>query len=416
MNSFDPPGRQTPGQPRPPQLANPSWLGQVRPRYYRPAPGFGNVQGPPALPPEITTAPRSGTAPGVAALVLGGGVLAFMSLFLVLPFVLESTGTDGFVLGFIASLLPLTSVLLTVRYIDRWEPEPRRLLVFAFVWGALVSISVVMLIEPFFSAAAGPASGLDYTTFAVTVQAPVVEEFAKSLGLLLLLIFARKQFDGPVDGVVFAFTIAAGFAFTENILYFGRSVATSSTPGADLAVVFFLRGVMSPFAHAIFTGTTGLILGYAARRWSTGLTLPAFAVGLIPAMLLHGGWNSMGQDFLAQYIVVQVPIFLLAVLVVMLLRVAERRLTRQRLQEYAAAGWFTGPEVAMLATPAGRRSALRWAGSIGRGPQMRALLQAATRLALIRQRILRGRDVPGHQLDEQRQLAEILALRDAVLR
>ena len=49
----------------------------------------------------------------------------------------------------------------------------------------------------------------------------------------------------------------------------------------------------------------------------------------------------MGQDFLAQYILVQVPIFLLAVLVIVLLRVAERRLTRQRLTEYAAAGWFT---------------------------------------------------------------------------
>ncbi|MCX6500477.1 MAG: PrsW family glutamic-type intramembrane protease [Arthrobacter sp.] len=416
MNSFDPPGHQAPGQPRSPQPANPSWLGQVRPQHYRPAPGFGNVQGPPSLPPDYAAATRSRTAAGVAALVVGGGVLAFMSLFLVLPFVLENTGADGFVLGFIASLLPLGTVLLTVRFIDRWEPEPRRLLVFAFLWGALVSISVVMLIEPFFSAAAGPASGLDYTTFSVTVRAPVVEEFAKSLGLLLLLICARKQFDGPVDGVVIAFTIAAGFAFTENILYFGRAVAASSTPGTDLAVVFFLRGVMSPFAHAIFTGTTGLILGYAARRWNTGLTLPAFAVGLIPAMLLHSGWNSMGQDFLAQYIVVQVPIFLLAVLVVMLLRVAERRLTRQRLQEYAAAGWFTGPEVAMLATPAGRRSALRWAGSIDRGPQMRALLQAATRLALTRQRILSGRDVPGHQFDEQRQLREILVLRDAVLR
>jgi len=429
MTSFDPPpGRWTPDGP-PPQQANPSWLGQVQPQDYRPAPGPGQAplqlppghrpdgfpRAQPVLPPAAT-APRARASAGVAALVLGGGVLAFVSLFLVLPYLLENTGPGGFVVGFIASLLPLCSVLLAVRYIDRWEPEPKRLLFFAFAWGALVSVAVTMLIQPFFSLAAGPASGLDYRTFAVTVQAPVVEEFAKSLGLLLLLVFARKQFDGPVDGVVFAFTIAGGFAFTENILYFGRAIAESSTPGTDLAVVFFLRGVMSPFAHAIFTGSTGLILGLAARRWHSGLTLVAFPVGLVPAMLLHSGWNSMGQDFLAQYLLVQVPIFLLAVLVVVLLRVAERRLTRQRLQEYAAAGWFTGPEVAMLATPAGRRSARRWARSIGRAPQMNAFLHAATRLALIRQRILSGRDVPAHQLDEQQQLAQIRALRDAVLR
>ena len=106
-----------------------------------------------------------------------------------------------------------------MRFIDRWEPEPRPLLLFAFVWGAVVSIAVTMLLQPYFSLVAGPASGLDYTTFAVTVQAPVVEEFAKSLGLLLLLLFARKHFDGPVDGVVFAFTIAAG-----NIMFMVKHV------------------------------------------------------------------------------------------------------------------------------------------------------------------------------------------------
>ncbi|MGO4190486.1 PrsW family intramembrane metalloprotease [Arthrobacter sp. YAF17] len=336
--------------------------------------------------------------------------------FLVLPFLLGSTGISGFVIGFIASLIPLGTVLLTVRFIDRWEPEPRPLLLFAFLWGAVVSIAVTMLLQPYFSAVAGPASGLDYTTFAVTVQAPVVEEFAKSLGLLLLLLFARKHFDGPVDGVVFAFTIAAGFAFTENILYFGRAIAESSDPGTELAVVFFLRGVMSPFAHAIFTGTTGLIMGFAARRWHNGLSVLAFAVGLVPAMLLHSAWNSMGADFLATYVMVQVPIFLLAVVVIVLLRVAERRLTRQRLREYSAAGWFSAAEVDMLATSGGRRSALRWAKSTGRGPQMKALLDAATQLAFTRQRILSGRDVPAHQLDERHQLAEIAALRAAVVR
>jgi RsiW-degrading membrane proteinase PrsW (M82 family) len=318
-------------------------------------------------------------------------------------------------IGFVASLFPLATVLLSVRFIDRWEPEPKALLLFAFGWGAVVSIAVTMLLQPYFSLVAGPASGLDATTFAVTVQAPVVEEFAKSLGLLLLLLFARKHFDGPVDGVVFAFTIAAGFAFTENILYFGRAIAESSDPGTDLAVVFFLRGVMSPFAHAIFTGTTGLILGFAARRWHNGLTVLAFGVGLIPAMLLHSGWNSMGQNFLAQYLLVQVPIFLLAVLVIVLLRLAERRLTRQRLQEYAAAGWFSTAEVEMFSSGGGRRAALRWAGSVGRRRQMRALLHAATRLAFTRQRILSGRDVPVHQLDEGHQLADITALRNAVV-
>ena len=416
------PGHEHPGGPRQgplPRQANPTWLGRVQPANYQRAPANDGGQLQPALPPAGPAGGspgwKNGRGSGVFGLVMAGGFLAVLCLFLVVPFLLERTGITGFAIGFVASLVPLGTVLLTVRFIDRWEPEPKPLLLFAFAWGAVVSIAVTMLIQPYFSLVAGPASGLDYTTFAVTVQAPVVEEFAKSLGLLLLVLFAPKHFNGPVDGVVFAFTIAAAFAFTENILYFGRAIAESSDPGTDLAVVFFLRGVLSPFAHAIFTGTTGLVMGFAARRGNTGLSVLAFFVGLVPAMLLHSAWNSMGRDFLGQYVMVQVPIFLLAVLVIVLLRVAERRLTRQRLTEYAAAGWFTAAEVNMLATAAGRRSALRWARSTGRGVQMKALLDAATQLALTRQRILSGRDVPAHQRDEQQQLAEIAALRTAVV-
>jgi RsiW-degrading membrane proteinase PrsW (M82 family) len=414
------PGRYSTGGQAPlPQQANPTWLGRVEQEHYRPAPasGHGRIHSvlPTGLPPALPGARRRASA-SVIGLVAAGAVLGFLGLFLVLPFLLDSTGTAGFAIGFVASLFPLAAVLLAVFYIDRWEPEPKRLLGFAFVWGAVVSVAATMLIQPFFSLAVAPASGLDYRTFAVTVQAPVVEEFAKALGLLLLLLFARKHFDGPVDGVVFAFTIAGGFAFTENILYFGRAIAESSTPGTDLAVVFFMRGIMSPFAHAIFTGTTGLILGLAARRWHTGLSVLAFLVGLIPAMLLHSGWNSMGRNFLAQYLFVQVPIFLVAILVIVLLRVAENRLTRQRLKEYAAAGWFTAPEVEMLATAGGRRAARRWAASVGRDRQMKDFLRAATHLAFTRQRILSGRDVPAHQLDEQHRLEDIVALRDGVLR
>jgi len=416
------PGHEHPGGPRQgplPRQANPTWLGRVQPANYQRPPANDGGQLQPALPPAGPAGGspgwKNGRGSGVFGLVMAGGFLAVLCLFLVVPFLLERTGITGFAIGFVASLVPLGTVLLTVRFIDRWEPEPKPLLLFAFAWGAVVSIAVTMLIQPYFSLVAGPASGLDYTTFAVTVQAPVVEEFAKSLGLLLLVLFAPKHFNGPVDGVVFAFTIAAGFAFTENILYFGRAIAESSDPGTDLAVVFFLRGVLSPFAHAIFTGTTGLVMGLAAGRGNTGLSVLAFFAGLVPAMLLHSAWNSMGRDFLGRYVMVQVPIFLLAVLVIVLLRVAERRLTRQRLTEYAAAGWFTAAEVNMLATAAGRRSALRWARSTGRGVQMKALLDAATQLALTRQRILSGRDVPAHQRDEQQQLAEIAALRTAVV-
>ena len=415
--SSDHPGHSGGHQPYPrPYLepaANPTWIGRVQPGNYQPAPG-----NPGNLPPQTWAAPpasRGRRSPSTLPLLVAGAILVFGSLLLVVPFLLGNTGITGFVIGFIASLIPLSVVLLTVRLIDRWEPEPNRLLWFAFTWGAAVSIAGTLLIQPLFALAAPTTSEEAFTFFMATVQAPIVEEFTKSLGLLLLILGARKYFDGPVDGVVFAFTIAAGFAFTENILYFGREIASSSEPGTDLVRIFILRGVMSPFAHAIFTGTTGLIMGFAARRWHSGYAVLAFVIGLLPAMFLHNRWNSMGQDFLLDYFVVQVPIFLIAALGIIFLRVAEGKLTRQRLLEYARAGWFTPAEVEMLATSQGRRHAVRWAASRGRAAQMRAFIKGATALAFTRQRILSGRDVPVHQQDELEHLRAIPGLRAAVL-
>ena len=398
-----------------PGQANPSWMGRVEPEYYRPAPGHAGAPLPALGPASVGGGGAGGGMRSAGlALVVGGAALAFLSLFLVVPFLLANTGVSGFAVGFGVSLLPLAAVLLSVHAIDRWEPEPKRLLFFAFTWGAAVSVAVTLLIQPVFALTFQFSDVSDLQTYMATVQAPVVEEFAKSLGLLVLLLLARKHFDGPVDGVVFAFTIAGGFAFTENILYFGRAIAESASPATDLAQIFLLRGVMSPFAHAIFTGTTGLIMGYAARRWHSGASVAAFFVGLLPAMILHNRWNSMGEGFLVEYIVIQVPIFVLAVVGVILLRVAEIRLTRQRLMEYSAAGWFSPAEVELLATPRGRRTALQRAAGYHRRPQMKAFLHSATQLAFIRQRILSGRDVRLHQLEEQQQLQRVLSLRGAV--
>ena len=53
-----------------------------------------------------------------------------------------------------------------------------------------------------------------------------------------------------LDGIVYAAMVGLGFAFTENILYYGR---TALEGGVPLAATFFVRGVLSPFAHPVFT-------------------------------------------------------------------------------------------------------------------------------------------------------------------
>jgi hypothetical protein len=108
--SMNPQQRQFPGPEFNGQPANPSWMGHVQPQNYRPAPGHSGGTVDQVIPEAASTvAARPGA--GTLGLVVAGGILAFVSLFLVVPFLLASTGVTGFVIGFVASLIPLAAVL-----------------------------------------------------------------------------------------------------------------------------------------------------------------------------------------------------------------------------------------------------------------------------------------------------------------
>ncbi len=369
-----------------------------------------------AAQPVLGTLPRRSNAGLVVAAVIGFIVLALVMLF-VLAYLFVGLGPAGVIIGGIMALVPLTIVFWGIRWIDRWEPEPRGALVFAFLWGAGVSVLIALIVDAEIQniiAAAGLGEfGAEF--FGAVIQAPIVEEVGKGLGVLLLFFAVRRHFDGPVDGIVYAAWVAGGFAFTENILYFGSELAAGSAAGT--VEVFFIRGIMSPFAHGRFTAFIGAAIGFAAQRpgWFRGVV--AFLIGLIPAVLLHAFWNGVLffiSDFYGYYLLVQVPMFLVAVWLVSLLRQQERRVTAERLAEYAQVGWFHPDEVAMLASPGGRRTAMSWARSRGVGPLMKAFIRDATRLAYARHRILGDRDSIGAQADEAELLQRVAASRHAL--
>jgi hypothetical protein len=106
-----------------------------------------------------------------------------------------------------------------------------------------------------------------------------------------------------------------------------------------------------------------------------------------------------------------------AVVLTVLLRRQEVRVTRHRLAEYGAAGWFSPAEVEMLATPAGRRQAKAWAKSQTpvRTVVMRKLITDATHLAFTRQRIATGLANEHTFADEQSLLDAVVVDRRVLL-
>lgn len=355
--------------------------------------------------------PRRGAGAGAGWIV--AFAIALLVGLLVLGYLAVALGLSVVATGTLLALVPLAIVLLAVRWVDRWEPEPRWALWFAFLWGAAVSVAIALVVDlgvQLFSALTSPEGVTGSEAMGAVVQAPIVEELAKGVGVLLIYAFSRSHFDGPVDGLVYGATVAAGFAFTENILYFG--VALIEGGAGELGMTFLVRGIFSPFAHVLFTACTGVAIGFAARRGGGAAVIGWFLVGLAAAILLHAFWNGSlaFADAFALYFTVQVPIFVGAIVVTVLLRREEQRVTRKRLAEYAAAGWFSADEVDGLSTPSGRRAALTWARAQQppRTAQVKRFIADATRLAFTRNALATGRaDV--RRFEDERVLLDAVA-------
>ncbi|GAA4286050.1 PrsW family intramembrane metalloprotease [Georgenia daeguensis] len=398
--------------PSPFAPGGPGGRGDQRPGYGpAPAPGQHAPQLPPA--PHWPQPARRRTATLVVEII--GIALGLVGAVWLLAVILgQGGGVGATVLAGFLALLPLVGVLAAVAWVDRWEPEPRWLLLAALLWGVGVSTAVSLILNEAFAFYVMGATGssLAASVLGTVVGAPLVEETAKGLGVLLIFLLRRRYFDGPVDGIVYAAVVAAGFAFTENILYF---VQYSDV----LTEVFVARAVQSPFAHVTFTAVIGIALGFASRSANRHSWLWLFPVGWLGAMMLHAVWN--GSAALALYDVLywlfQVPLFAAGIVLVVWLRNDEKATIGHRLSEYAAAGWFAPYEIQMLTSMSGRRAARRWAASrgAGAGAAMKDFQRAATTLAFTRQRALSGRyDLRTH-VDERELLDAVVRARAGYL-
>ncbi len=384
----------------------------AQPPHAAPAPVDGAASVPALpVPPSLTVARRGRSAPlWLFAILLVGafGLAAYLVTFL---------GAAAAIVGMVLAVAPLAGVLFAIHLVDRWEPEPRSLVVVAVAWGAVGAVGLALGVDLLLSPSLAVIDPTTADTFSSVVQAPIVEEMAKGIGLLLVFVVGRRAFDGPIDGIVYGALIGAGFAFTENILYFATSLIEGGV--GDVTFTFVLRGILSPFAHVMFTAVTGFALGRAARAGqSLAEAMWPWVVGVMGAVGLHALWNgsAMFADFFALYVTLQVPLFIGFVVGVLLLRREESRLTRARLGEYAAAGWFSASEVEMLATARGRRQALAWARTLpgDRVRLMREFIAEATALAAARQRAITGRDEHA-AVEERVYLARTVSARAALL-
>ena len=121
---------------------------------------------------------------------------------------------------------------------DKYEPEPKKLILFAFLLGSLAVIFSGIL-ETSAQAVLGlPADWTEkrdilHAAATAFIVAAAVEEFSKFL-VLRYWAFPKKDFNEPFDGIVYGAFIGLGFATFENVDYvvqygFGTGVARMIT-------------------------------------------------------------------------------------------------------------------------------------------------------------------------------------------
>src|SRR5262245_1006143 len=239
---------------------------------------------------------RSGVSKAITAALLA--ILVFATLVQLVVF----TGMPPGILSVFLRALALSSLLALVPlailwFLDRRERESPWLFAAAFLWGGLIATALALpfntaffkLIDewlahhPMLEVMLGPEAPL---MLVAPISAPIAEELAKALGVLLLFWLLRAEFDNMRDGIVYGALIGLGFTWFEAALYVANVYAKFGVAayGLQLGARYALFGLGG---HALFTGLFGASLGLARQTRRQWLRILAPIVGLCLAIAAH---------------------------------------------------------------------------------------------------------------------------------
>jgi RsiW-degrading membrane proteinase PrsW (M82 family) len=180
----------------------------------------------------------------------------------------------------IASVVPgvLWGIFLWMQ--DRYEKEPVGKIILGYIGGVL-SAFVVIYVSQWFPIPP------EFSYLEVVLRAPVLEEAIKFL-VAYLMFYRAKDFNEPVDGLIYAGTVALGFATFENIFY----VAGANLQGPEAFWnVAGLRAILSVPAHMLFSTFWGY--GMARRKFGLGGSKKGMVFLLVVAILSHAAFNAL---------------------------------------------------------------------------------------------------------------------------
>lgn len=161
---------------------------------------------------------------------------------------------------------------------DVYEPEPLSLLTKLFFLGMAATV-LAWLLETLASQVVG-----ELVFFILTV--PVIEESVKFF-MVYQFAYKNREFDEPMDGIVYATAAALGFATLENALYILDLSSLSS-----ILITGIFRAVLTVPGHALFGIFWGYGLGIAKFR-PPGKRGAIIIGSLLLGIAVHGTFNFL---------------------------------------------------------------------------------------------------------------------------
>lgn len=324
----------------------------------------------------------------------------------------------------ILSFVPMLCYAVILWWLDRYEKEPLALLVTAFLWGAVPSIILALIMQVVLDIPLTIVSGssqLTYDLLGASVIAPLTEEGVKALALILLLLVLRREIDSPVDGLIYGGMVGFGFAAVENVFYLFGALSDGGISGA-LGLAFLRAGVFG-LNHAMYTGFTGVGVALSLELRPTWLKVISVLVGFglsVGAHALHNALATFTSYGGMIALLLAVVVDWIGVLTLVAVAIGTFFVERRRILAYAqtptASGLIAADEVEVLKSTLRRRQArlkLLFAGSIRRWWQMQRYHQKITEAAFAYHRVgqgdARSRDRLARLEQEYRQLQQEMA-------
>ena len=181
------------------------------------------------------------------------------------------------------TLGPGLAIAIFIYWKDKLDPEPRRLLIRAFLLGCLSVVPAIVFNVILKSILQVEISESLFETFLFAFcVVGVAEEFSKFMFLRWNL-FTRPEFDEPYDGITYSVMIGMGFATLENLMYVYQS---SNAYG-----VAWMRAFTAVPAHATFA----IIMGYYAglAKFNSARKTLYLIQGLLLAIIMHGFYDFL---------------------------------------------------------------------------------------------------------------------------